>query len=61
TYLYNALVGRNPTDVEIATLNQLEADIAAKNPSMATAQLTQRQGAAVATAVLGSMEFLMVN
>ncbi|HVO30556.1 MAG TPA: hypothetical protein VMV18_07465 [bacterium] len=61
TYLYNALVGRNPTDVEIQTLNQLEADIAAKNPSMATAQLTQRQGAAVATAVLGSMEFLMVN
>ncbi len=60
-YLYQALLGRVPTDVEVARLNQLSADIAAANPSLNTAEVTKRQGAAIASSVLGSMEFLMVN
>ncbi len=60
-YLYQALLGRLPTDVENARLNQLAADIATANPSLNTMELGKRQGAAIASSVLGSMEFLMVN
>ena len=60
-YLYQSLLGRMPTEAEITRLNQLEADIATANPSLNTQMLAKRQGAAVASSVLGSMEFLMVN
>ncbi len=60
-YMYQALLGRLPTEAEVARLNQVEADIATANPSLATSMLAQRQGAAVASSVLGSLEFLMVN
>ena len=60
-YLYQALLGRAPTAAEVSRLDQLEADIATANPGLATSMLSKRQGAAVASSVLGSMEFLMVN
>ena len=60
-YLSQALLGRAPTAAEVARLDQLEADIATANPGLGTSMLMQRQGAAVASSVLGSLEFLMVN
>ena len=61
--LYQTLIGRNPTTDEVARLTQIEADVAAvpANAGLATPALKQRQGAAVISSVLASMEFLMVN
>jgi hypothetical protein len=51
SYMYQSLLGRAPSQVEIDRLNTLQASW----PDAA------HQGAASCTAVLGSLEFLMVN
>jgi hypothetical protein len=72
THMYNVLLGRAPTGAEIEVLNALRnqalinapstASLNAKQTSAATAATPdQVQGAAVCTAVLGSLEFLTVN
>ncbi len=71
-YIYNVLLGRAPTGEEVEILNQLRAQslinapaagsLTAKQTSTGTAVTPEQvQGAAVCTAVLGSLEFLTVN
>jgi hypothetical protein len=50
-FMYQSLLGRNPSATEIDRLNTLEASW----PD------AQHQGASACSAVLGSLEFLMVN
>jgi hypothetical protein len=59
--LFESLLGRLPTQDEVARLTQVEADIAAANPTLTGTPLAQRQGAAAVSSVLSSLEFLMVN
>jgi hypothetical protein len=62
TFLYETLLGRAPTQAEITANDALEASIAsATSNANNTTTISQRQGAAVASMVLGSLEFLMVN
>jgi len=62
-HMYNVLLGRAPTAGEVEILNNLQASItsfdAAKKPAGVT--LDHVKGAAVCSAVLGSLEFLTVN
>jgi len=72
TFMYQTLIGRSPNESEISTLDNLRTSLTTAHAkctvngtsgcdNVAAGTLTQLQGTAVCTSVLGSMEFLTVN
>lgn len=61
TYMYNALLGRDPSASEVGTLENLESMYTAAHGTPQAATVDQVRGAAACSAVLGSLEFLTAN